>query len=152
MSKTRRVATMVAAAVTAVGMATVVAANPAAAAPKGPHPVTNWIEAVKAHKASWVEVFWTTGKKICGAQLTVEGGDVWIGYPANTGTYTSFSEDDKLKPKEIDYTAFQVRADYDRNEFVPLEATLVYQTCGAHPVKKSKTFWLILPVRKNRGH
>jgi len=150
MSKTRRVATMVAAAVAALGMATAMA-TPAAAACKGPRPVTTWLKAVKAHKTTWVTVDWKTGKKICDAKVTVAGRDVEIGYPSNTETYTSFSQSDTLKPHRTDYTAFWVWPDFDATEFAPLKATLSFNTCGAHAVQKSKAFWLTLPVWKNHN-
>lgn len=119
---------------------------PADAAPGGPRPVTSWLAPVEAGEATWVRVDWTTGRRICDAELTVDGDDVKIGYPGNTGTYTSFSRGTDLKPKRADYTAFRVRPEYDFSEFVLLEATLTYDTCGADAVPKKKTFWLILPV------
>jgi hypothetical protein len=119
---------------------------PASAAPGGPHPVTSWLAPVEAGEATWVRVDWTTGRKICDAEVTVDGDDVKIGYPGSTGTYTSFSRGPDLTPKRTDYTAFRVRAAYDFSEFVPLEATLTFDTCGPHAVSKTKSFWLILPV------
>ena len=128
------------------GLATAATTASATASGPGPRPVTSRLQAAPPGETSWVSVSWTTGRKICGAAVTVEGDDVRIGYPDNTGTYTSFSRGDKLKPGRPDYTAFTVRPTDDDELFLRLEATLSYHTCGRHPVEKARTYRLILPV------
>lgn len=126
--------------------ATVATATPAAAAGPPPRPVTGVLPAVPAGETSWVNLTWTTGRRICEAAVTVEGDGVRIGYPGNTGTHTSFSRSDRLKPGRPDYTAFTVRPGADEL-FLRLTATLTYANCGRHPVEQARTFRLTLPVR-----
>ncbi|MEU7906722.1 hypothetical protein [Actinoplanes sp. NPDC049118] len=149
MNGTRRIAVLAAAVMAATGLMT---ATPAAAGHHGPRPIIHWIEIVQAHEPTWVKVWWTTGRRICDAEVTVRGEDVGIVYPENTGSYTSFRRDADLKPGRPDYTAFKVDADYDRNTLVPLEATLTYNTCGSQAVEKARIYWLRLPVLRNPDH
>jgi hypothetical protein len=135
---------MAVAALVAAGLVTV--ANPAAAAGPGPQPVTSWLDAVPAGERSWVSLYWTTGRKICDAAVTVEGDGLRIGYPDNTGTYTSFSQSAKLKPGRLDYTAFTVHPRADEEQFRRLDATLSYNTCGRQAVEKAQKFRLTLAV------
>ena len=147
MKKTRRVAA--AAMVTAAaGLASVLTGTPAAAAASGPTPITTWLTAVKPHKTTWVNVHWTTGRKICDAEVVVEGRKVDVAYPGNTDPYTSFSQSDKLRAGHVDRTAFTVTAHYDHSDFVPLKATITYTNCKSDAVKE-RSFWLTLPVLKN---
>src|SRR4051812_31998366 len=112
--RSRQAVTLAAAAVVATGLAMAGTMSPAAAAASHrPLPVTNLLPTVPAGEASWVNVTWTTGKKICDAELTVKGDGIDIGYPENTGTYTSFFLSDKLRPKHPDYTAFTVHPQVD---------------------------------------
>jgi hypothetical protein len=132
------------------GLATVATTTPATASGPGPRPVTGWLQAVPAGETSWVSVSWTTGRKICAAAVTVEGDNVLVGYPGNTGTYTSFSRGDKLKPGQLDFTAFTVQPGDDGERFLRLEATLSYHTCGRHPVEKARIYPLTLPVPRRK--
>lgn len=149
MSKSRRIAAILAAAMATAGLAPLVTAAPAAAATSGPKPVSTWVRAVKAEKTTWVDIHWTTGKKICNAEVTVDGYDVEIAYPSNTGDYTSFSKGSTLKKHRVDRTAFAVRPEVNRTALVPLEATLSYDDCkGDDAEERTKSFWIILPVLK----
>jgi hypothetical protein len=130
----------------ATGLIMTATTNPAAAAGPGPQPVTNWLDAVPAGERSWVSLYWTTGRKICDAAVTVEGDGVQIGYPDNTGTYTSFSQSAKLRPGRLDYTAFTVRPRAGAEQFRQVEATLSYTTCGRQAVEKAQTFRLTFAV------
>ena len=141
-----RLATMAVAALVTTGLATVATTNPAVAAGPGPQPVTTWLDAVPAGERSWVSIYWTTGVKICNAAVTVEGAGVKIGYPDNTGTYTSFSQSAKLKPGRLDYTAFTVRPEAGEDAFRQVEATLSYHTCGRNAVEKARRFRLTFAV------
>jgi hypothetical protein len=144
--RSRRIVTLAAVSL-ATGLATVATATPATASDPGPRPVTTWLPPVPAGETSWVSVSWTTGRKICDAAVTVEGDDVRVGYPDATGTHTSFSRSDELKPGRPDYTAFTVRSTGDEL-FLRLEATLTYLTCGRHPVEKARNYRLTLPVAR----
>ncbi|MGA5304543.1 hypothetical protein ACPCHT_31850 [Nucisporomicrobium flavum] len=137
----------VAALAVAAGLATALTGTPAEAAAGGPSPITTWLNPVKPHKATWVNVHWTTGRKICDAEVRVEGDKVDVSYPSNTDTYSSFSQSDSLRGGHVDRTAVNVTAHYGRTAFVPLEATITYTTCKSDAVR-SKTFWLTLPVLK----
>ncbi|MEV4639360.1 hypothetical protein AB0J80_18610 [Actinoplanes sp. NPDC049548] len=126
-------------------LTSVLIGTPAAAAGDGPRPIMNWVRAVDAHEPTWVDIYWRTGKKICDAEVVVEGRKVDVGYPSNTGTYTSFSQSDMLKPGRIDRTAVNVTAHYKRSAFVPIEATITYTNCK-NDMEKTKHFELTLPV------
>ncbi|MET8153407.1 hypothetical protein ACIBSW_31590 [Actinoplanes sp. NPDC049668] len=132
--------------------ATALTATPAAAGHHGPRPVVHRLEVVMAHQPTWVKVWWATGKRICDAEVTVRAERVGITYPENTGTYTSFRRDSDLNPGRPDYTAFKVDAAYKWNTMVPIEATLIYNTCGEHAVEKANVYWLRLPVLRNPDH
>ncbi|MFI7541510.1 hypothetical protein [Actinoplanes sp. NPDC049599] len=144
--RSRRIATTAVTALVATGLVAVATTNPATAAGPGPQPVTSWLDAVPAEERSWVSIYWTTGRKICDGAVTVTGEDVRIGYPENTGTYTSFSQSAKLRPGRLDYTAFTVRPRAGAEQFRQVEATLSYNTCGRHAVEKAQTFRLTFAV------
>jgi hypothetical protein len=147
--RSRRIATLAAMSLVT-GLATLATTTPAPASGPGPRPVTGWLQAVPAGETSWVSVSWTTGRKICDAAVTVEGDDVRVGYPDTTGTFTSFSQGDTLRPGQRDYIAFTVRPSNDDELFRRLEATLSYHTCGRHPVEKARTYRLVLPVPRRQ--
>jgi hypothetical protein len=149
MNRIRRTAMLAAAAMAATGL---MAATPASAAHRGPHPVVPWIEVVRAHEPTWVKLWWDTDEKICDAEVTIRGHDLGIAYPENTGSYTSFRDEAYLRPERPDYTAFKVDADFSGNTLVPLEATLTYNTCGSQAVEKAGIYWLRLPVLRNPDH
>ncbi|MFI7598914.1 hypothetical protein [Actinoplanes sp. NPDC049681] len=119
--------------------------TPAAASSGEPHPLTPWVRAVEAHEPTWVDIYWQTGRKICDAEVTVDGRKVDVGYPSNTGTYTSFSQSDRLEPGRVDRTAINVTAHYRKSAFAPIEATITYTNCR-NDTEKSKSFRLTLPV------
>ena len=148
MRKTRRGAAIVAV-LAAVGLMTVATATPAAASVSTPKPVTTWLSSVKPHQPTWVHIFWFSTKKICDAEVTVEGKKVDISYPESTGDYSSFSDGGDLKARFVDYTAINVTAHYSKKKNVALEATISYNTCGAYASDKTKTYALTLPVVKH---
>lgn len=145
MGQTRLVAALLTAAV----LSPVATATPAVAAVNGPMPVTTWTTSVAPHRPTWITIFWATNKKICDAQVTVAAPRVDVSYPANTETFTSFSQSDRLKPRRVDYTAVRVTAHHSDRSFVPLAVTIAYNTCGRHAVDETGTFGLTLPVLKN---
>ena len=142
--RSRRIAALAVAALAATGLATVTTTTPAAAHDRGPRPVSRWLDAVPAERTSWVAVSWRTGRKICDVRVTVAGDGVEIGYPENTGTYTSFYRTDQLKPGKRDFTAFTVRTE-DQDDLW-LRATLRYTTCGRYAVEKVRKYRLTVPV------
>jgi hypothetical protein len=150
--RSRRIVPVAVAAMVATSLVLTATTNPAVAAGPGPQPVTTWLDAVPAGERSWVQIYWTTGRKICAAAVTVEGDGIRIGYPDNTGTYTSFSQSAKLKPGRLDYTAFTVRPRAGAGQFRHLEATLSYTTCGKQATEKADKFRLTLAVTPADRH
>ncbi|WP_305789190.1 hypothetical protein [Symbioplanes lichenis] len=146
----RTLATVVTA---AAAIATVATATPAAAAAKvGPHPFLDYVKPVKAHVATWVDVWWDTQKPVCDAKVWLSGRKVTVDYPANTATYSSFATANTLGAKDKPQrTAFRVTADYGKTTEVPLTAEISYNTCGDNPVEKSKRFEVALTVLKNKA-
>lgn len=142
MTNTRRVATVLTAAVAAV----LGGAAPAGAAVSGPQPITTWTSTVRPGQPTWVSIFWATNTKVCGVHVTVDAPDVDVYYPANTETYTSFSQSDKLRPNHVDYTAVRLTANYSGTTFVPLQTTMEYNTCGDDDTNQHDTFELTVPV------
>jgi hypothetical protein len=121
-------------------------AAPAAASVEGPKLVTTWAAAVKPATPTWLELFWTTGKKVCDVKVTVEGADIDVTYPANTADHTSFSQSDRLKAGQIDETSINVTANYPTTAYVALKATMNYDYCAPKPTTKTETYWITLPV------
>ncbi|GGL02195.1 hypothetical protein [Mangrovihabitans endophyticus] len=148
MSKGRRIASLAAAA-TAVVAVTSVVPTPVSAATetKGPEPVNVSLQTVRAHQPTFVHVWWRTDKTICDFELRVWGTPrVEVGYPANTGTYTSFSHGSRLDKREIDYTAFRVDADVAGSRWISLPAMLTYRSCAGEPRDFARTTTFRLPV------
>jgi hypothetical protein len=112
----------------------------------GPEPVTTWLSPVKPHQATWLHIFWTAGKKICDVKVTAAADKVTIGYPANTGDYTSFGQSDSLPSRKVDFTAIRVNADYAAPAWVPISALVSYNSCGKYAKTKSENFTVYLPV------
>jgi len=148
MNKGRRIAALAATTMTFVGMTSMVAAPAnATTTAKGPKPVSILLDTVDANDPTFVEVSWTTDKKVCDFKLKVWGTDkVTIKYPESTKTYSSFSQGSKLKPKQTDYTAFRVTAKYSKDTSVILPATMSYNYCGKHDKTMSKSTGFLLPV------
>jgi hypothetical protein len=138
--------------VVAAGIAVVATAAPAAAAAKvGPHPFLDYVKPVKAHVATWVDVWWDTEKPVCDAKVWLSGRKIEVDYPGNTATYSSFATASTLGPEDKPQrTSFRVTADYAATTEVPLTAKISYNTCGDEPVEKSKKFKVALTVLKNR--
>ena len=146
MKKSRRIGAIVATAAAAAGMATVTTVAPAAAAERGPQPVSNWLTAVRANTQSWVNIYWRSSRTVCDAQVRVTGGRwVDIGYPGNR-RWTSFPRGDTLRAARSDYTSIEVDPDFDRSGIAQLRATIEYTNCGWHARTESKAFALNLPV------
>lgn len=133
-------------AATLAGAGLLLPAVPAQASVNGPEPVTTWLSPVRPNRPAWVHVFWTAGKKICDVKVTAAADRVTIGYPANTGTYTSFGQSDSLPSRTVDFTAIRVTADVTAPAYVPIAALVSYTSCGHYARKKTENFTLYLPV------
>ena len=90
--KNRRIGTTIALATASVGMATVTATAPAEAASSGPQPVSTMLRAVRAHTDTWVNVVWTTDRRICDAEVRITSRDVDITYQGHGDSTTSSPE------------------------------------------------------------
>jgi hypothetical protein len=73
----------------------------------------------------WVHAYWLGTESVCGFRLTADAPSVRVGYPINTGTYTSLYRDDSLGRLEPDYAALHLTA--TRAGQVPLRLHLDYQ-------------------------
>ncbi len=62
---------------------------------------------------AWIAVPWTVSNSEAREfkVTSIASDGIEIGYPENTGTFTSLSRDDTLSVYEIDYTAIRVRVD-----------------------------------------
>ena len=71
----------------------------------GLRPVTRALGAVVAGQQSWVRIPWTTDAPVCSVSVTVTADGADVGYPVNTGGYSSFYRQDRLAASVHDYTA-----------------------------------------------
>jgi hypothetical protein len=145
MNKSRRIGALVAAAVASVGMSALVAPTAAEAAPRGPHPVSNFVQPVRAHTDTWVSIRWQTSHRICDARVWVNGRRVDVDYPRNA-RFASFSRGDSLRPGRTDFTAFRVDADFNRSRVALLRATIAYDNCGRYARTIRRSFGIAMPV------
>jgi hypothetical protein len=74
----------------------------------GLRPVTRALGAVVAGQQSWVRIPWTTDTPVCAVTVTVAAAGADVGYPVNTGAYSSFYRQDRLEASVRDYTAVRV--------------------------------------------
>jgi hypothetical protein len=152
MNKSRRFGALAAAAFASVGMSALIAPTAAEASPRGPQPVSNFVQRVRAHTDTWVGIRWQTDRRICDARVWVNGRRVDVDYPRNARS-TSFSRSDSLRPGRGDITRFRVNADFDRSGVALLRATISYDNCGRHSRTIRKSFGIALPVVAFRpGH
>jgi hypothetical protein len=133
-------------AATVAGAGMFLGAAPAQASINGPEPVTTWLSPVRPNQATWVHIVWMAGKKICDVKVTAAADNVTIGYPANTGTYTSFGQSDSLPSRKVDFTAIRVDADHTAPSYVPISTLVSYNSCGKYAKTKQENFTVYLPV------
>jgi hypothetical protein len=155
MNKGRRIGAVVAATVAAVGMSSVCTVAPAAAAEGGPRPVSNWLRAVRANTPNWVNIYWRTDRRVCDAEVRVNGARVRVDYPGIRRNYTSFSQGDNLWPGRTDFTAIRVTPYFNRSGIALLRATITYDDCRPHSFTRRSSTVLTLPVIRNgwnNGH
>src|SRR6478735_1005759 len=74
----------------------------------GLRPVTRALGAIVAGQQSWVRIPWTTDAPVCSVSVTVAAVGADVGYPVNTGAYSSFYRQDRLAASVRDYTAVRV--------------------------------------------
>ena len=159
MKNIRRIGAILGTALATVTTASVATATPASAAPAdgpwtvtaapagGPWVVTERLPTVANQETAWVSVWWKTDRRICDAKVRVRGGtDVDIDYPANTGSYTSFSHGPTLRKRESDYTSFQVTPHFRKPTVTWLNATITYNNCGWHARTQARSTGFLLRV------
>jgi hypothetical protein len=100
-------------------------ANAASPLRDGPRLLTVAPGVLFANTQQWVHAYWLGTETVCGFRLTADGPTVEVGYPANTGTYTSFYRNDSLDRLEPDFTALNLTA--TRVGPAPLRLHLAYQ-------------------------
>lgn len=126
-------------------------AAPAGAAPKPDVDkdveLTNYeTAAVIAGDSTWIALNWLgAGGDAENFQLVVKKPDpgVEVGYPANTGTYTSLWADDTLSDGEMDFTAIKITLPYETKKDVKLILSLTYDHNGK---QKRRDFNIRVPV------
>jgi hypothetical protein len=119
----------------------------------GLRPVTRALGGVMAGQQSWVRIPWTTDAPVCAVSVTVASAGVDVGYPVNTGAYTSFYRQNRLAASVRDYTAvrFLVPA-FSAAKVLTADVTASYTTTGAHASRTcvgthvTRTFRVTLPV------
>ena len=132
--------------------ATAVTATPAQAAPApGPMLLVPAVKAVISAQPTWVTAYWGTTADICDAKVTVQVAGTEVGYPSNTGTYTSFARDDTLVTGSTDYTAFELTGTVDHTIVRAMHLTIGYRAWskeGCTGSTVTRTFYASLPIRK----
>ncbi|MBU2669574.1 hypothetical protein KOI35_39295 [Actinoplanes bogorensis] len=142
------------AATAAAAMSALVVASPASAAGnapkqfKGPHVVNQMLSTVDANDSQWVRVKWKTDRRICDAQVVIwaNDDDVAIDYPSDR-EYTSFSRGDTLNRGRGDYTSFRIEADFNKDSWAILAATITYTDCSRNSDTYTSNAGLVVPVR-----
>jgi hypothetical protein len=150
MRKTQRLGAIVALSTAAFGMAATVATAPAGAAPRGPQPVSSWLQSVRANTGSWVTIHWRTDRTICDAEVRVRGERVRVDYGGFQRS-ASFSRGDTLRAGRTDFTKVRVTPYMQRPGVTKLWATISYDECGFKSRTQTRTVVLSLPVLRNTG-
>ncbi|SDT68909.1 hypothetical protein [Actinoplanes derwentensis] len=145
MRKTQRIGAFIAAATAALGVAA-----PAIAAPRGPQPVSNWLQSVRAGAGSWVTIDWRTDRPVCDAEIRVRGDRVQVGYSGLRRSAT-FSRGASLRPGRTDFTKIRVTPHVKRPGITKLWATISYDECGPKARTQTRTAVLSLPVLRHTG-
>ncbi|GAA3447742.1 hypothetical protein [Planomonospora venezuelensis] len=70
----------------------------------------------------WISAMWKATTDVCDVRVTASAPGLTIGYPANTATYTSLYEADKLAADAMDFTALNVSVPAGASG--PVEVTL----------------------------
>jgi hypothetical protein len=109
---------------------------PSSASGAAPWPVTSSPGVVRAGEPTWVEVYWLSWADVCDVKITASAPGVEVGYPSNTGTYTSFSRSSSLAAGAGDYTAVRVRVPQRHGPVVALRLRMTYVSVPAG------MFWL----------
>lgn len=128
----RRIATTAA----ALAVAACVATTPAAAQAGGKHGPRlvdrAAVPTVKAGAAKWIKTWWTSRSDVCDVRVTVSGEDVAeVGFPSNTGTYSSLSRSAHLARGDFDYAAFRITTVDDAAGFIALRVAVSYTNLPA---------------------
>jgi hypothetical protein len=148
MQKSRRIGAIVAMATVAAGIGAATAAAPAAAVVRGPQPVSNWLQQVRANTSSWVTIHWRTDRRVCDVEVRVRGDRVKVDYPGFRRS-TSLSRGDTLRPGRGDFSRIRVTPYAQRTGVTRLWATISYDECGWRSRTMTRTAVLSLPVLRN---
>jgi hypothetical protein len=108
-----------------VGSAVGAPANAASPLRDGPTLLTVAPSVLFEDTPQWVHSYWLGTETVCGFRLTADGPTVQVGYPVNTGTYTSLYRDDSLGRLEPDYAALRLTG--TRSGPAQLRLHLAYQ-------------------------
>jgi hypothetical protein len=152
MRTARRLAVLGATLASAMSLASLTTPAPASASADRPYadglqPLKTVLQPVDPEDPEWVNIRWTTDRRVCHVRVRVHGGrDVDVDYPSHR-RYTSFSRGEGLRPGRVDYTSFRVTAHQDGPDWAFLTATVDYDFCGwdSPTVNDAIGFWL--PVR-----
>jgi hypothetical protein len=124
-ARARRVIVAAVTAALAAGVAAIPGTAAQAAGKYGPRLVDKYVSPpVRAGATKWVKTYWTSPNDVCDVRVTVDG--VPVSYPANTGTYTSFSRSADLERGHYDYTAFRVTVPPDAAGSITVKLSVEY--------------------------
>lgn len=108
--------------------------------------------ALTAGASSWIAVTWIGGADVGDFRVTARpiGGsaDVVIGYPENTGSYTSLYNDAELSSSEVDFTALHLTIPYGVGGKVQLQLDVTYDDAGH---SRQKVYVIQVPVVTHTG-
>ncbi len=79
---------------------------------------------------------------VCAVRVTASGTGVTTGYPANTGTYTSFYRSSSLVAGDLDYTAFRVTVTAPDTRIVPVRVRVSYVPRPADDSHGTRSVWV----------
>jgi hypothetical protein len=110
----------------AIGSLAVGSVAQAAPAYSGPQLLWSSPVVLRPGQATWVQAYWRTWTDVCDVAITADAPGVDVGYPSNTGTYSSFYRQASLAAGESDYTAFRLTVTGKGSRTVPLRLRVSY--------------------------
>jgi len=147
----RRLAILGATVASAISLAPIATPASASASPRdhdrGLQTLTNVLQPVDPYDPEWVNVRWTTDRKVCHVRVKAYGErDVEVVYPSDR-RYTSFSQGEGLRPGRVDYTSFQVTVRENGPGWEFLRVTVDYDYCHGNSPTLNDAIGFWLPVR-----
>lgn len=120
----------------------------------GLRPVTRVLPAVVAGEQSWVRIPWTTDAPVCSVVVRMAAPGAAVGYPVNTGAYSSFYRQDRLAASVLDYTSVRILVPpFSAAKVVTADVTASYTKAPGRAPKAcvgpsvTRTYRVTLPVR-----